>query len=86
MKIERDSRDCPNRPLPETPLEKAAFASGGVLLKVTFRRLPQAQNGGCGAPTLVEGTNGGTVPCGALLTQFGKTEPYYCGACHEQRS
>jgi hypothetical protein len=36
---------------------------------------------GCGRATHVEGTNGGTMPCGAMLTQFGKTEPYYCAAC-----
>ena len=38
---------------------------------------------GCGKATHVIGTNGGTMPCGANLTQFGKTEPYYCGACSE---
>ena len=32
-------------------------------------------------PAAVVGTNGGTLPCGSLLTQFGKTEPYYCGLC-----
>lgn len=36
---------------------------------------------GCGRPTHVEGTNGGMMPCGAMLTMFGKTEPYYCSAC-----
>ena len=36
---------------------------------------------GCGKPTHVTGTNGGTMACGSLLTMFGKTEPYYCIAC-----
>lgn len=36
---------------------------------------------GCGLPTHVEGTNGGQMPCGALLLRFGKTEPYFCAEC-----
>jgi len=36
---------------------------------------------GCGTPTHVIGTNGGMMPCGALLTRFGRTEPYYCALC-----
>lgn len=36
---------------------------------------------GCGRPTHVAGTNGGTVPCGANLTVFGKTAPYFCAKC-----
>lgn len=36
---------------------------------------------GCGHVTHVAGTNGGTMPCGAKLTMFGKTEPYYCAKC-----
>lgn len=36
---------------------------------------------GCGLPTHVAGTNGGTMPCGAVLTQFGTTGPYYCAEC-----
>ena len=39
---------------------------------------------GCGRATKVEGTNGGEMPCGALLTRFGKTEPYLCGICDAQ--
>jgi hypothetical protein len=48
------------------------------LLAFSFRPLPEGRRGGCGTPTHVEGTNGGTLPCGALLN--GK--PYY-GGCHE---
>jgi hypothetical protein len=40
-----------------------------------------AEVAGCGKPTHVAGTNGGLMPCGALLTCFGTTEPYYCGVC-----
>ena len=36
---------------------------------------------GCGSPTSVDGTNGGKMPCGGRLTQFGKTEQYFCAAC-----
>jgi hypothetical protein len=36
---------------------------------------------GCGKPTYVEGTNGGMMPCGAMLTRFGETKPYFCAVC-----
>lgn len=36
---------------------------------------------GCGKSTHVDGTNGGTMPCGCNLTRFGVTEPYYCAKC-----
>jgi hypothetical protein len=37
---------------------------------------------GCGKPTHVAGTNGGMMPCGAVLTQLDGTKaPYYCGRC-----
>ncbi len=36
---------------------------------------------GCGKLTYVEGTNGGKMPCGALLTMFGETAPYFCATC-----
>lgn len=36
---------------------------------------------GCGKLTHVIGTNGGKMPCGANLTTFGKTAPYYCDDC-----
>ena len=36
---------------------------------------------GCGRATHVSGTNGGTMPCGANLTMFGETAPYYCAKC-----
>ena len=34
----------------------------------------------------VEGTNGGKMPCGAMLTAFGRTEPYFCQECCAQRA
>lgn len=36
---------------------------------------------GCGRATHVTGTNGGTMPCGSMLTQLGVTAPYYCARC-----
>ncbi len=68
------------KPIHDTPEAKAAAQAGGFL---TYARLsvPLGQNGGCGAPTHVVGTNAGKMPCGALLTEFGVTAPYYCGAC-----
>lgn len=37
---------------------------------------------GCGKTIHVEGTNGGTMPCGGMLTQLdGSKAPYYCGDC-----
>ena len=54
------------------------------LLAYKFEALPEGRNGGCGAPTHVVGTNGGTMLCGSLLN--GK--PYYCGYCevtHESK-
>ena len=64
-------------------LAAAARVCGGQLLTFKFAlpAIPPADNGGCGASTHVAGTNGGTMPCGALLHRFGKAEPYYCGAC-----
>lgn len=50
---------------------------GRVLVSITMK--------GCGRPTHVEGTNGGMMPCGAMLTQFGKSAPYYCAACEPGR-
>lgn len=62
------------------PLSMAAYEAGGVSVRVNLL-LPVGENGGCGTPTHVAGTNGGKMPCGSLLTRFGKTKPYYCGCC-----
>jgi len=53
------------------------------LLAYKFKVLPEGRNGGCGAPTHVAGTNGGTMPCGSILHRFGKAEPYYCAYCEK---
>ncbi len=66
-------------------LKTAAAACGGTLVSVHIPPIPTGKNGGCGSRTYVEGTNGGTMPCGSLLTRFGKTEPYYCGHCSQER-
>lgn len=65
-------------------LKKAAAACGGTLISVSIPPIPPGKNGGCGSRTHVVGTNGGTMPCGDLLTQFGKTEPYYCAHCSKE--
>ena len=80
--MSRRFKDTP--PLYNHPLARAASDSGGVLIGVELS-CPLGDNGGCGALTHVVGTNGGTMPCGSRLTQFGKTEPYYCAACQERR-
>lgn len=59
-----------------------AQESGGTLFEVHLTK-GEPTNGGCGASTHVEGTNGGTMPCGAILHRFGKEEPYYCGLCRK---
>lgn len=65
-------------------LEKAAAEAGGHLLRVRIPKPPPGENGGCGAPTHVEGTNGGTLPCGATLHwPDGTKAPYYCPACQQ---
>lgn len=69
------------RPPEGDALAMAAWEGGGVLLRVRLSPLPTGLNGGCGAPTHVTGTNGGTMPCGSLLTQSGRTEPYFCAHC-----
>lgn len=64
------------------PHARTVHDAGGKLIFAPFNR--QKFNAeldryapGCGAPTRVEGTNGGTMPCGAKLG--GK--PYFCPAC-----
>jgi len=65
---------------------RACYEGGGKLIIAKIPKLDMP-NGGCGSPTHVEGTNGGTMPCGALLTKFdGTTNPYYCGYCREKNN
>lgn len=76
-------KDTP--PVHDTPHAKAAGEAGGILLAFRFKKL-EGENGGCGSPTHVEGTNGGMMPCGSMLTRFGKTEPYFCALCAPGRT
>jgi hypothetical protein len=63
-------------------LTKACRESGGTLISIKTKSFIPGQNGGCGAMTNVEGTNGGQMPCGAFLTHLdGTTAPYYCCNC-----
>lgn len=81
-----DKQESLLHPFPEngSPIQKAVHEAGGTVLHLRFSEM-SGQNGGCGSPTYVDGTNGGTIPCGAMLTQFGKTKPYYCEACESER-
>ena len=46
----------------------------------------ETSRGGCGERTHVAGTNGGTLPCGAMLKQpDGSEAPYLCGTCLPMR-
>ena len=88
------TRDCeglmPAKNHDAVSLANAVRDGGGVLF--TPRMLTRRQfrievntlatyAPGCGLKTFVSGTNGGQMPCGALLTRFGKTEPYFCAEC-----
>jgi hypothetical protein len=67
---------------PENSLSDVVENLGGKLFEFKFKKLPTTgEHGGCGSPVNVVGTNGGQMPCGSMLTQFGKTAPYYCGHC-----
>ena len=64
-------------------LQRAAKDGGGTLIVTPVLSVKFGPNGGCGSMTNVEGTNGGKMPCGALLTMLGETKPYYCALCQE---
>jgi len=69
-------------PVFDTPHAHAAYDSSGLLLYYRFKPTPPGRNGGCGSPTHVVGTNGGTMPCGHVLRGLdGVSAPYYCGVC-----
>jgi len=68
------------------PYARACKESGGKWINLKIE-MPLGQNGGCGVPTYVEGTNGGMMPCGSWLTQLnGVRAPYYCDLCHVEQS
>lgn len=65
----------------EHSLREVVSNLGGELVELTFKPL-NMPNGGCGSLTYVDGTNGGTMTCGAMLTQLdGTRAPYYCAHC-----
>lgn len=68
---------------------RAVHEAGGTLIGVNldrekFERQLELYKPGCGTPTYVVGTNGGQMPCGAKLTRFGETAPYFCATCEKQ--
>jgi hypothetical protein len=72
-------------PVFNSPMAMAAAEGGGLLLEFRMPPIPEGRNGGCGSPTHVEGTNGGLMACGDVLSYFGRVGPYYCGTCAEAR-
>lgn len=59
-----------------------AVASAALPTPEKFDRMLAMYAPGCGSPTHVSGTNGGTMPCGGWLSwPDGKREQYFCGNC-----
>jgi len=68
----------------EDAYTRAAKEAGGTQLSFTFAKNLDRYAPGCGALTHVAGTNGGTMPCGAMLRSLDGTEaPYFCGSCYQ---
>jgi hypothetical protein len=72
-----------------TPTQQAQVVKdcGGHLVTLSFRlpAIPPPDNGGCGEPTHVAGTNAGRLPCGALFNWPGEEpRPYYCAPCSQR--
>lgn len=44
-----------------------------------------AEYKGCGAPTHMSGTNGGTFPCGSMVDMFGDCRRRYCPRCQDAK-
>lgn len=69
-----------------------AHEAGGTLVEVALDRAginraivrSHSYAPGCGKDIHVSGTNGGTMPCGGLLTMFGSTTLHFCGSCEER--
>lgn len=68
----------------EDNLRATVKQAGGTLIVLPLMRITFGPNGGCGSPIYVTGTNGGQMLCGAMLTKFGVTAPYYCGYCEQE--
>lgn len=70
------------KPRPAHSLQDVVRDCGGTLLTARLPPIKPGQNGGCGAPTYVPGTNGAKVPCGARVYDLdGTANVVYCGAC-----
>lgn len=73
-------------------IKSAVEEAGGKFIEVPLDREKFNQNlswyaPGCGAPTHVDGTNGGEMPCGGMLTGLdGNTEQYFCALCSPRNS
>jgi hypothetical protein len=62
-------------------LSKAVTEAGGKLIQLQFKPWAMSEEG-CRSPIHVVGTNGGTIPCGAYLTQLnGEREQMLCEHC-----
>lgn len=70
---------------PTDPLARTVSDAGGALRYVDIPNLKPGENGGCGSPCRVEGTNGGEMPCGSMLSENGRKKPHYCPACRDGR-
>lgn len=44
-----------------------------------------AEYKGCGRPTHLSGTNGGTFPCGSMVDMFGDRRRRYCPSCQDAK-
>ncbi len=71
--------------IPGDPHSAAASEAGGVCMGFRFKALPPPENGGCGVPTHLAGTNGGTFPCGSMVDMFGDCRPRYCPRCQDAK-
>jgi len=69
---------------PNDPLARAVADTGGTLRYVNLpKSFPPGKNGGCGTPTIMNGTGGGNVPCGSRVKMTDGTisDPVYCYFC-----
>jgi hypothetical protein len=69
---------------PGDPFSMEASECGGACVTIRFN-FPPPSNGGCGAPTVLSGTNGGEFECGAMINVFGDRRPHYCPRCQDAK-
>ena len=83
----RDHRNRLTGVLGHVKQDCAVRELGGVLVTPTlltrkeFDAILARFSPGCGSPIHVQGTNGGTVPCGGNLTGNGVTVQLFCEHC-----